>query len=380
MILVIDYFFFHKLKKKTTKGILLFLHFLPAALFILLLTYMRYGLSYQNDYHVTSYMMWVFFALLGIYFPKIIYSLFHFFNFSLKKIIARKTNLLRWVGVLMSLLSFTLIVYGGFVAPRDFQLKKVIVEIPNLPASFQGFRIVQFSDFHIGNWSDDYSIMTTITKLINDQHADIIVFTGDMVNNFSEETVGWRHYFKQLQAQTGKYAIMGNHDYGDYAKWSSQKKRYENLDKTKQAIRNFGFRLLLNEHVMIYRGSDSLTLIGVENWGKKPLMTYGNLAKAMKGCDNTGIKILLSHDPSHWDAQVVGLQNIALTLSGHTHASQLGLYFNDKLHSPSSITYEEWDGLYTKGNQHLYVNRGIGFVGIPMRIGVPPEITLIELR
>jgi len=379
-ILIIDYFFFHKLRKRTDKLILFVLHFLPGFIFIVFFLYIRFGLENQHDYRISADILWLIFAFIIIYIPKILYSFFHFFNFTLKKIIAKETYLLRYVGLAVSFCTLVLILYGGFVAPKDFRLRKVIIEIPDLPASFNGYRIVQFSDFHIGNWNRDFSIMKPITELINLQQADIIVFTGDMVNNFSNETKGWQPYFLQLKSKSGKYAILGNHDYGDYANWKTDSDREANFMQTKQAIRNFGFRLLLNEHVDLQKGKDKIALIGVEDWGKAPLSTYGDLKKAMFGIDNSEIKILLTHDPTQWDAQVVGKENIVLTLSGHTHASQFAFHFYNKLLSPSSWVFEEWDGLYVKGKQNLFVNRGIGFVGIPMRIGAPPEITLIELR
>lgn len=379
-IIITDYFFFHKLKKRTNKLILFVLHFLPGFIFIVFFIYIRFGLKNQHDYRISANIIWLIFAFAIIYIPKILYSFFHFFNFTLKKIIAKETYLLRWVGLAVSFSILIVILYGGFVAPRDFTLKKVVIEIPDLPAAFDGYRIVQFSDFHIGNWNRDFSIMEPITKIINSQKADIIVFTGDMVNNFSNETEGWQPYFLKLKSKSGKYAIMGNHDYGDYTNWKSESAHEANLMKTKQAIRDFGFRLLLNENIDLHKGKDKIALIGVENWGKAPLSTYGNLKKAMLGIDSSEIKLLLTHDPTHWDAEVVGKENIILTMSGHTHAAQFGYHFNNKQLSPSSWVFKEWDGLYKTGKQYIYVNRGIGFVGIPMRIGVPPEITLIELR
>jgi hypothetical protein len=380
VIVITDYFFFHKLKKKTNKLILYILHFSPGLIFIIFFLYIRFGLENQHDYRISTGIIWLIFAFVVIYVPKILYSFFHFFNFSLKKVLARKTNLLRYVGLIVSFFTLLLILYGGLIAPRDFTLKKIVIEVPDLPASFDGFRIVQFSDFHLGNWNRNFSIMEPITQIINSQQADILVFTGDMVNNFANETQGWQPYFLKLKSKSGKYAILGNHDYGDYANWKNESQRDSNLARIKQAIRAFGFRLLLNEHIYLTRGKDKIALIGVENWSKAPLSTYGDLKKAMVGVEIPELKILLTHDPSHWDAEVVGKQNIVLTLSGHTHAAQFGFYFNKVQLSPSSWVFEEWDGLYKKGKQYLYVNRGIGFVGIPMRIGVPPEITLIELR
>jgi len=375
-----DLFFFHKLKKRTNKIILFVLHFLPGFIFIVSFLYIRFGLENQHNYRLSADILWLMFAFAIIFIPKIMYIFFHFFNFILKKIIAKKTHFLRYVGLGVSLTIMILILYSGFDTAKDFQLRKVIIEIPDLPAQFNGYKIVQFSDFHIGNWNRKYSIMEPIIEIINSQNADMIVFTGDMVNNFANETEGWQPYFLQLKSKNGNFAILGNHDYGDYANWKTESERDINFNQTKQAIRNFGFRLLLNEHVEILRGKDKIALVGVENWGKAPLSTYGNLKKALHGIDYKEIKLLLTHDPSHWDAEVVGKENIVLTMSGHTHAAQMGYVFKNKKLSPSSWVFKQWDGLYRKGEQYLYVNRGIGFVGMPMRIGVPPEITLIELR
>lgn len=379
-IIIPDLFFFHKLSKRTSKTFLFVLHFLPGFIFISSFLYIRFGLLNAHSFQLTANLMWLILAFVIIYIPKIVYGFFHFFNFSIKKILVKETNFFRYVGLVLGSITLLLILYGGFYTPTNFQLRKVVIEIPDLPASFNGYRIVQFSDFHLGNWDQNYEIMKPITKMINDQHPDIIVFTGDMVNNFADETIGWEPYFKQLKSKNGNYAVMGNHDYGDYALWKSPKERAINLQKTEQAIRNFGFRLLLNENIRLKRGKDEMALIGVEDWGKAPLLTYGDLKKAMKGTEKADTKILLSHDPSHWDAQVVGKENIVLTLSGHTHGGQFGYRFVKMHLSPSSFVFEQWDGLYQKGKQFLFVNTGLGFVGMHMRIGIPPEITLIELR
>ena len=379
-IIIPDLFFYHKLSKRTSKNILFALHFLPGVLFIASFLYIRFGLKNTHSFQLTSYLMWLILAFISIYIPKIIYAFFHFFNFSVKKILVKETNLFRYVGLVMGTLALFLILYGGFFTPSNFKLRKVVIEIAELPAAFNGYRIIQFSDFHIGNWDQNYAIMAPISKLMNDQNPDMIVFTGDMVNNFANEANGWEPYFKQLKSKHGNYAIMGNHDYGNYAVWKSQKERDENLRKTKQAIRNLGFRLLLNENISLKRGSAQMVLIGVEDWGMAPPLKYGDLKKAMRGTEKIPMKILLSHDPSHWDAQVVGRERIPLTLSGHTHGGQLGYRFENSHHSPSSFVFEQWDGLYQKEKQFLYVNTGLGFVGMRLRIGIPPEITLIELR
>lgn len=217
-------------------------------------------------------------------------------------------------------------------------------------------------------------------KLINEQDADIIVFTGDMVNNYQEEMRGWNPLFQQLESRVGKYAILGNHDYGDYSSWDNPAQKSANLDSVKQNIRDFGFTLLLNQHVDLVRDNDTIQLLGVENWGKPPFPKYGSLTKTLKGTKPGKPKILLSHDPSHWRGEILDYPEIALTLSGHTHAAQLAFNWYGKKVSPSSWMYKEWDGLYEDNGQYLYINRGLGFIGIPVRIGISrPEITVIQL-
>jgi predicted MPP superfamily phosphohydrolase len=201
-----------------------------------------------------------------------------------------------------------------------------------------------------------------------------------MVNNFANEAQGWQPYFLKLKSKSGKYAVLGNHDYGDYTDWKSYKNRMENRRMIKQTIRDFGFRLLLNENVYLRKGSDSLMLVGVENWGKSARFRYSNLTKALIGTPPNSPKILISHDPTQFDAEITSRPDIALTLSGHTHAAQLGIKIGNHLFSPASLVFKYWAGLYKVGRQYIYVNRGIGYIGLPMHIGVRPEITVIELQ
>jgi hypothetical protein len=292
-----------------------------------------------------------------------------------------KIYLIRYAGVLTGMFIILLMCHGAFVNPKNVEVKTVQIEVADLPVAFDGYRIVQISDIHLGSWGQNISYLKPAIDSINNQHADLIVFTGDMVNNFSQEMEGWQPYFKQLKARDGKYAILGNHDYGDYSDWKRPQDKQTNFDSITQNIRNFGFTLLLNENVRLQRDSASIGLVGVENWGKPPFPKYGNLEKALINSDSSSLKILLSHDPSHWKREVVNYPQIFLTLSGHTHSAQIAFNMYGKLRSPSSLVYDEWEGLYIKGNQYLYVNRGLGFIGIPVRIGVArPEVTVIELK
>jgi hypothetical protein len=201
-----------------------------------------------------------------------------------------------------------------------------------------------------------------------------------MVHNFSEETDPFTEILKELKAPLGKYAILGNHDYGFYYKWDSEAAKEANLERVKSQIRASGFDLLLNEHRTISLNGDSIEIIGVENWGKPPFPQRGDLSKAMEGVNPEHIKILLSHDPSHWDLQVRQKEDIDLTLAGHTHGMQFGIEIGNFRWSPSKWTYRQWAGLYSENGQYLYVNRGLGYTGFPGRVGIRPEITLLTLQ
>ena len=215
--------------------------------------------------------------------------------------------------------------------------------------------------------------------MANELNPDVIFFTGDLVNNYADETDGWLPLLSSLSAQMGTYSILGNHDYGLYREWPSEEAYAQNMTKLKQVQAEVGFRLLMNEQVPLERGGDRISLIGVENWGRPPFPQYGDLKMAMKGAD-AQFKVLLSHDPDHWNEHVLGKEDIDLTLSGHTHGMQFGVNLGNRKWSPVSQRYPRWGGLYQEGNQYLYVNTGFGFIGFPGRVGMPPEITLLELR
>lgn len=254
-------------------------------------------------------------------------------------------------------------------------------EIPviQLPAGLEGLKIVQISDIHLAGFYHQQGYIRELVERINGLGPELLVFTGDMVNNFSEETDPFTGILDQLEAPLGKFAILGNHDYGHYFAWGSEAEKRANLERLKQQIRASGFDLLLNEHRKIERNGSILEIVGVENWGKPPFPQYGDLEAAMLGNDPDHFKVLLSHDPSHWDLKIRGKQPVALTLSGHTHAMQFGIELGRFRWSPSKWTYRHWAGLYREGDQFLYVNRGLGFIGYPGRVGIRPEITLLTL-
>lgn len=263
-----------------------------------------------------------------------------------------------------------------------YQVRKVKVKFPNLPKAFSGLRIIQLSDIHAGSFDNPEAVAKGV-KMALDLKPDLIFFTGDLVNDRAIELDGYQEIFAQLKAPLGVYSILGNHDYGDYVAWASPEAKLANLEQLKTAHANMGWRLLMNEHVLVERGEDKIALLGIENWGAKAhFPKYGSMKDAYEGLaeKNIPFKILLSHDPSHWTSQVRNeYKDIDLTLSGHTHGMQFGVEIPWLKWSPVQYIYKYWAGLYREENQYLYVNRGFGFLGYQGRFGIMPEITLLEL-
>ena len=358
--------------------------------------------SYSRSQEMPNNQEWAFtvFGILILFLvPKLVFVLFHLVEDVLQLGITgwqhffsppkeslpgdpmKRITFISRVGLALAAIPFLGIGYGMVRGRFDFRVERASLGFPHLPSSFDGLRIVQISDFHLGSFFDRFDTVEKGLKMIRDLEPDIILFTGDMVNNHSIETRGWEPYLERLSAPLGKYAILGNHDYGDYTNWPSEEAKRENLDRLKSTItEKMGFRLLLNENVKVERNGESFELIGVENWGTGGFAKYGDLDEAMKGTDPENFQLLLSHDPSHWDAQVMNKTRIDLTLSGHTHGMQFGVEIPGIKWSPVQYRYPRWGGLYNEGNQFLYVNRGFGYIGFPGRVGIPPEITLIELN
>ena len=279
----------------------------------------------------------------------------------------------------LSLVGFTM----GIRNRYNYRVRKIKLNFASLPSAFKGLKIVQISDIHTGSFDNHSSVAHGIQRAL-DQKADIILFTGDLVNNHSEEVdAKYQEIFSRLKAPMGVYSTLGNHDYGDYVQWPSKQAKIDNLNTLKGIHASMGWRLLMNEHIVLERGNEKIALIGIENWSAKAnFPKYGDMGKAYEGLKEKNIpfKILLSHDPSHWHAQVIPeFKDVQLTLSGHTHGMQFGVDSKWFKWSPVQYMYNEWAGLYTEGDQHLYVNRGFGFLGYPGRLGVLPEITVFEL-
>ncbi len=274
-------------------------------------------------------------------------------------------------------------IYGIFRGAYKYKIHKVSISFPNLPDEFIGFKIVQLSDIHCGSFMNADPLIKAF-NLSLEQKPDVILFTGDLVNNEAAETKPYIEAFKMLKAPFGVFSCLGNHDYGDYKVWESSEAKKENLSNLKNIHAECGWRLLMNENVSIEKNGQKIALLGVENWGGNlKFPKYGKLDHAHLGTESYPFKILLSHDPSHWDYQVLKeskYNDIDLTLSGHTHGMQFGIEIPGFKWSPVQYIYKNWAGLYKKGSQYLYVNRGLGFLGYPGRLGIWPEITVIELQ
>lgn len=296
-----------------------------------------------------------------------------------------RSQFLNRLGLIAGGSLFATLIYG-FSNKYNYRVHKIKLAPKNLPASFKGMRIVQISDIHSGSFANREAVMKGV-QLVNDQRADLILFTGDLVNDRASEMEPWMEVFRQVKAPMGVYSTLGNHDYGDYYPWPDKTPngysalQHQNLERLKQVHGELGWKLMMNENVVLERDGEQIALLGVENWSAMSRFPrHGDLKRANEGVEHIPFKILMSHDPTHWDAQVrTDFPDIALTLAGHTHGMQFGIEIPGLKWSPAQYIYKEWASLYKEGDQHLYVNRGFGFLGYPGRVGVLPEITVIEL-
>lgn len=276
---------------------------------------------------------------------------------------------------IFSLLAIDGIIFGKY----RHTVRKVKLRFKNLPENFKGYKIVQISDVHSGSFFNPQKLQKAI-DLINEQDADVVLFTGDMVNNYADEFKPFIPLFKRIKAKDGKFSILGNHDYGDYGAWNSREEKAQNIPTLKNYQAEAGFKLLRNENIALEKNGEKIYLLGVENWGIKPFPQYGDLDKALKGVPEDAIKVLMSHDPTHFDEVVKKHKtHVHLTLSGHTHGMQFGLDLKNIKWSPVKFKYKKWADLYESEGKYLYVNRGFGVIAYPGRVGINPEITVIEL-
>lgn len=292
-----------------------------------------------------------------------------------------RLKFLNYIAVGMAALPFVSFIYGMVKGAFDYKVRNVKVNLPQLPSSFNGLKIVQISDIHSGSFVSTTHIEEAI-NIVMQQKADIIFFTGDLVNNEATETEPFIEILSRVKAPMGVFSTLGNHDYGDYKTWESPEAKVKNLQDLKDIHAQLGWKLMMNEHVALKKGDDEIALIGIENWGGNlNFPKYGDMKKAHAGTEKYPVKLLLSHDPSHWEMQVrKDYKDVDITFSGHTHGFQFGIEIPGWIKwSPSQFVYKQWAGLYTEGNQHVYVNRGLGFLGYPGRVGILPEITVMEL-
>jgi len=292
-----------------------------------------------------------------------------------------RTDFLVRLGAIVAVVPFFALIFGMIKGKYDYQIRKVKLNLAALPDAFKGFRIVQISDMHTGSFMDKAPLEKAV-RMINDVKPDVIFFTGDLVNDQHHEVLPFTEILSQLKAEYGVFSILGNHDYGDYYQWESKEAKIENLHKLIQTHRDIGWDIMLDEHRHIEKNGERISVIGVQNWGARmSFARYGDLQKALKDIKFSPVNILLSHDPSHWHAEVAGkVSEIDLTLSGHTHGFQFGVEIPGFKWSPVQYVYKEWADLYSSGKQFLYVNRGLGFIGYPGRVGILPEITVFELN
>ncbi|EAR02244.1 metallophosphoesterase [Maribacter sp. HTCC2170] len=292
-----------------------------------------------------------------------------------------RRRFLSMIAMGIAAIPFGALLYGMYRGKYNFQVLKYNLEFDDLPDAFDGFQITQISDVHSGSFDNRKKIEYAI-DLVNEQKSDVILFTGDMVNNKAEEMVPWKDTFSRLEAKDGKFSVLGNHDYGDYVEWDTEELKNENLEDLKALQKEIGFDLLLNESRYLHKGGDKIALVGVENWGRGGFKKAGDLKKSIESINKDDFKILMSHDPSHWEDVVVNDEDhYHLTLSGHTHGMQFGIEIPGWVKwSPVKWRYKYWAGIYKEMGQYINVNRGFGFLGYPGRVGIWPEITVITLK
>ncbi|MFN4973653.1 MAG: metallophosphoesterase [Bacteroidota bacterium] len=402
IMLLLDWYVFQSLKtvmqhqSERARLWVLTIHWVLAGLAMIMVLVFPYASFLQDSPFFRNY---VFALLVGLFLSKMIASLvfitddlrrgvswvvLRFFSSGAQELQSGSLRIprsvfLSWLGLGLGGTLFGSLLFG-FKNKYNYQLKKIPLAFNNLPAAFKGLKIAHISDIHIGSLQDRKAVEVGV-ELIMKQQPDMILFTGDLVNNKASEMEGWTDIFSRLQAPLGVYSILGNHDYGDYVAWPTLEAKQNNLSTLKQIHAGMGWRLLMNEHVLLERAGEKIALLGIENWGAKGRFPkYGKMQEAYPGTEKVPFKILMSHDPSHWDAQVrTEYADIDLMLSGHTHGMQFGMENPFFKWSPVQWMYRQWAGLYEEGQQKLYVNRGFGFIGYPGRVGILPEITLLEL-
>ena len=311
---------------------------------------------------------------------RLILKLISTFSMGETKPLATRRKFISQLAIAIAAIPFASFIYGIIQGKYNYKVIKYRLSFDDLPEAFDGYTITQISDIHSGSFTNKEKIQYGV-DLINDQKSDLLLFTGDIVNNKADEMDEWITVFDKLEAKEGKFSILGNHDYGDYMDWKEPEDKVNNFEEVKNIHQKIGFDLLLDEHRYLEKGGQKIALIGVENWGKG-FNQSGDLKKASKEVQQKDFKILMSHDPSHWEYKVKKDDfNYQLTLSGHTHGLQVGIEIPGWFKwSPSKYVYKQWAGLYKEFGRYINVNRGFGYHAFPGRVGIWPEITVIELK
>ncbi|MDX1936141.1 MAG: metallophosphoesterase [Flavihumibacter sp.] len=402
LMIVLDFYVFQALKVVTqtalpkTKLILYSIYWTLSVLALAILILMPY---INFDSWPKTLRTYLFATVVGLFFAKLIASLFFLVDdvrrgimWTIGKLFSNpsvevsqqesgitRSVFLSWLGLGLGGSLFGTLLYG-FSNKYNYAVKRVKLAYNNLPKAFKGLKIVHISDIHSGSFNDKAAVQKGIDKILSEK-PDLILFTGDLVNDRASEMDDYKEVFAQLKAPMGVYSTLGNHDYGDYVRWDSDEAKAANLETLKKVHGSIGWRLLMNEHVVLDKDGAQIALLGIENWSSKGRFPkYGKMDTAYPGTEKYPFKILMSHDPSHWDAEVkTKYPDVDLTLSGHTHGMQFGVEIPGLKWSPVQYMYKQWAGLYEDGKQKLYVNRGFGFIGYPGRVGILPEITVIEL-
>lgn len=380
---LLEFYFYQGIKSITQSSLIKIVYWVITLVFYGVMLYFGLNFGHQNFHKIVA--LSVIFLV-----PKLVGVLFLLIDdiarltqwalhFSTEKYYPERRKFLSLMALGGSALLAGLSIDGIIFGKYRHRVRKIKLKFPNLPKSFKGYKIIQISDVHSGSFSDPSKLQHTI-NLINEQNADLVLFTGDMVNTYADEFKPFIPLFSEIKAKDGKFSVLGNHDYGLYAQWNSKQEQLQNVPNLINYQHQAGFKVLRNEHRFLEKNGEKIYLLGVENWGEPPFPQFGDLDKAADGIPTDAVKILMSHDPTHFDHIVKHHSaNIQLTLSGHTHGMQFGIDLGNIRWSPVQFRYKKWADLYESFGKYLYVNRGFGVIGFHGRVGILPEITLIEL-
>ena len=372
LLLIPDWYIGRKYINQNPRKWIRYVYWIPTILLLIgmVIIYLTHDFSMDSMQRLSTYIL----ILMIVAMPKAIFTVLMVILWPITYF-AKKKRFSEMIACLAAMYGLGCLIYGAVEGKKHFQVKEVSIELSGLPKDFDNYRIIQLSDIHIGSWTDHGKAMQKAVDLCNEQKADLIAFTGDLVNNEAKELDEFMPILKQLKTNDGIVSILGNHDYSPYIHWATKEAQHRNLEELINKQKELGWKLLLNENVILHRGNDSIAIIGVENAGNPPFPDFGDLPKAI-GETTSMYKILLSHDPTHWRRNVLPETDIQLMLAGHTHEMQCTFWG----FCPIMLKYPEHNGLYQKGDRFIYVNPGLGHVMFPFRIGAWPEITVITLK